>query len=335
MSVWLASYGLFLAKTLTLVLALGAVLLLVTVSVRAARGHTPQRLRIHSLSQRLEATRDLLEHEILDSEARKKLHKQRRHETRQRHKAIRHGAAPRPCVFVLAFDGDVQASQAESLREEVTALLQVAGTDDEVVVKLTSPGGVVPGYGLAAAQLTRIRERGIRLTVAIDKVAASGGYMMACVAHQILAAPFAVVGSIGVVAQIPNFNRVLKKHDVDLELHTAGEHKRTLTLFGENTEEGRAKFREELEQVHTLFKHFVSEYRPGLAIDEVATGEHWYGAQALKLKLVDRLVTVDDYLMERAAHAEIYQLEYRRRRAPLDALLRPAASLLQKLLGRG
>jgi serine protease SohB len=223
-------------------------------------------------------------------------------------------------VFVVDFHGDLQASAVASLREEVNAVLQVAGAGDEVLVRLESEGGVIHGYGLAASQLKRVRDRHVRLTVAIDKVAASGGYLMACVADRILAAPFAIVGSIGVVGQLPNFNRLLKKHEIDWELHTAGEFKRTLTLFGENTEAGRAKFRETLEEAHALFKSFIGEHRPQVQLDEVATGDHWFGARAVALKLVDELRTSDDYLLERSKDCELYEVRYKRHRGVVERL---------------
>lgn len=210
-----------------------------------------------------------------------------------------------------------------ALREEVTAVLSVATSDDEVVVILESPGGVVHGYGLAASQLQRFKDHRIALTVAVDKVAASGGYLMACVAQRIIAAPFAILGSIGVVGQMPNFNRLLKSHDVDYELITAGEYKRTLTLFGENTEKGREKFREEIEITHALFKDFVRTHRPDVDIERVSTGEHWYGLQALELKLVDAVRTSDDYLRDASATADLYELTYIRKRRGLERILSP------------
>ncbi|MEX2962107.1 protease SohB [Microbulbifer sp. TYP-18] len=217
-------------------------------------------------------------------------------------------------VFVAHFDGDIKASALSQLREEITGILQVAEPADEVVVCLQSPGGMVANYGLAASQLARVRSAGIKLTIAVDTVAASGGYMMACVADRIIAAPFAMLGSIGVLAQLPNFHRLLKRHDVDFELFTAGEYKRTVTMFGENTEEGREKFQSDLEDIHVLFQHFVAEYRPQLDVASVATGEVWFGQRALELGLVDELKTSDEYLTGRARDAELYLVEYKERR---------------------
>lgn len=224
-------------------------------------------------------------------------------------------------VFVLNFLGDLQASAVEQLRQEVTSVLTVATPSDEIVVRLESPGGVVHAYGLAASQLQRIRAQNIPLTATIDKVAASGGYMMAAVADKILAAPFAVVGSIGVVAQVPNVHRLLKKHDVDVELITAGEHKRTLTMLGENTDEGREKFTEQLEDIHKLFQEHVVAHRDAVDIKEVATGEAWYGQRAIDVKLVDRLITSDSYLAECATDREVYLLRWAVQKKPLERLL--------------
>lgn len=217
-------------------------------------------------------------------------------------------------VYVLDFKGDVQASAVDTIREEITLILATAKAGrDRVVIRLESPGGMVHGYGLAAAQLVRLRDAGFHVTICVDKVAASGGYMMACIANEIISAPFAVVGSIGVVAQVPNFNRLLKQHNVDFELYTAGEYKRTVTMFGENTPEGKAKFEEELQQTHALFKHFVEKYRSQLDIAKVATGEHWYGEDARELNLVDTLQTSDEYLLSLLPKHDVYVINTRKR----------------------
>ena len=238
-------------------------------------------------------------------------------------------------VFVLTFDGDIAASGVDGLRQEVSAVLGVAQTGDEVVVRVESAGGAVHGYGLAASQLARIRSRGVTLTVAVDKVAASGGYLMAAVADRILAAPFAVLGSIGVVAQIPNVHRLLKKHDVDVEVHTAGRFKRTLDVLGENTEQGRAKLREELEDVHALFQEYVANWRPKLDLEAVSTGEHWYGQRALDRALVDELVTSDEYLARACERADVFEVAWTVPKRPLERLAGQFASALGAALGKG
>ena len=238
-------------------------------------------------------------------------------------------------VFVLNFEGDMAASGVESLRQEVSAVLGAAAVGDEVVVRVESFGGAVHAYGLAASQLARIRSHGATLTVAVDKVAASGGYLMAAVADRILAAPFAVVGSIGVVAQIPNVHRLLKKHDVDVEVHTAGRFKRTLDFLGENTEQGRAKLREELEDVHALFQEYVANWRPGIDLDAVSTGEHWYGQRALDRALVDELVTSDEYLARACQEADVFEVSWVVPKPPLERLAGQFASALGTALGKG
>ncbi|WP_071717217.1 protease SohB [Acinetobacter baumannii] len=236
-------------------------------------------------------------------------------------------------IFVLDFKGDIQASAVENLREEITLILATAKAGrDRVVVHLESPGGMVHGYGLAAAQLVRLRDAGFHLTICVDKVAASGGYMMACIANEIISAPFAVVGSIGVVAQVPNFNRLLKEHNVDFELYTAGQYKRTVTMFGENTPEGKAKFEEELQQTHVLFKHFVEKYRPQLNVDKVATGEHWYGQDALDLNLVDKLQTSDEYLLALLPQHDVYVINTRKKATLGEKLGLQAAQMADSLI---
>ena len=202
-------------------------------------------------------------------------------------------------LFVIDFDGDARASQVDELTKKVNLILAKATSKDEVIINLTSPGGVVNGYGLCASQLERIRNKGINLVACVDTVAASGGYMMACVASKIVAAPFSYVGSIGVVAQIPNFNKVLKNHDVEYEQVTAGKYKRTLTMFGENTPEARDKFKQEITLIHNRFKAIVAKYRTKLDIENIATGEYWLAEDAKELNLVDQISTFDEYLQNR------------------------------------
>ena len=230
-------------------------------------------------------------------------------------------AERRSRVYALNFEGDMDATKVSHLRHEINAVLTKAETGDEVVVRVKSFGGRVHSYGLAASQLQRVRTRGLKLVVAVDQVAASGGYLMAAVAHQVIAAPFAVVGSIGVVAEIPNVHRLLKKHDVDVETITAGRYKRTLTVLGENTEEGRRKFTEELEDLHDLFQEFVTEKRPKLELEKVATGEAWYGRRAIELNLVDEIMTSDEYLMQRCHDADVFEVRWVEHKKPIERVL--------------
>ncbi|GGO80568.1 protease SohB [Marinobacterium nitratireducens] len=346
---FLSDYGLFVAKTLTIVLAL---LLLVggiaLIASRNRRSSAPGEISVTSLNERLEDMQHSLESAIMDKESYKALlkeeHKKEKAEAKARRKALKKKGGSeeegegenekRRRVFVLDFDGDIRASEVEPLREEISAVLTLATPEDEVVMRLESAGGLVHTYGLAASQLERFRAQNIPLTVCVDRVAASGGYMMACLADRLLAAPFAVLGSIGVVAQMPNFHKLLKKHDIDYEVLTAGEFKRTLTMFGENTDKGREKFIEELEDTHELFKEFVSSYRPQLDIRKVATGEIWFGKRALEEKLVDEICTSDDYLMKASKDADVFSVRYEEKKSLQERLSDFAVSTGDRLMLR-
>ncbi len=235
-------------------------------------------------------------------------------------------------LFVINFDGDVEASAVENMREEITAIISAADKNDHVLVRLESPGGMVHSYGLAASQLSRIKDANLKLIIAVDEVAASGGYMMACVADEIIAAPFAIVGSIGVVAELPNFHRLLKHNKVDYEQHTAGEYKRTLTMFSENSEAARVKFKQELEETHELFKQFIVDNRPSLDIDKVATGEHWYGTQAIDLGLIDKIQTSDDYIVNVAQDKDVFEICYQVKRPLAERLSFSVHSAVEKAI---
>ncbi len=324
---YLAEFGLFLAKILAVLISTGLVIAAGGLLMMRARMSGEEHLEVKHLNQKYRHMALTLKHAMMPSKRFKKILKATKGEDKQKRKD--YDAASGQRVYVIHFHGDLRASEVASLREEISAILQVADKNDEVLVTIESGGGTVHGYGLAASQLQRVRDHGIQLTVAIDKVAASGGYMMACVAHRIIAAPFAIVGSIGVLGQLPNFHRFLKKHDIDYEQISAGEYKRSLTLFGENTDTDRERFREELEQTHELFKTFVKNNRPQLDIDAIATGEHWYGTRALELQLVDRLQTSDDYLAEAAKTAELYQVTYVRKKPLLEKLFGPTLSQIR------
>ncbi|MCL4126192.1 UNVERIFIED_CONTAM: hypothetical protein GTU68_013852 [Idotea baltica] len=244
----------------------------------------------------------------------KQLNKKQSKEEKKSNK-LKQTKATKPKLFVLEFDGDIKATEVSTMRDEVTALLSVAEPQDEVLMKLDNSGGIVHEHGLAASQLQRIKDAKLNFTVSVDKVAASGGYMMACVADKIVAAPFAILGSIGVLAQLPNFNRLLDKAGVDFEQHTAGEYKRTVTMFGKNTDKEREKLKIDLQETHTLFRDFVAEHRPKLDMEKVATGEHWYGTQALELNLVDEIKTSDEFLIDALDSYDIYQIEMQQKKA--------------------
>ncbi len=323
---FISEYGLFLLQAITIVIAILAVVSgIVSLTMRQHGMKSDETLELTDINEKYESMNSALKQALLDPGAQKLAakaeKKKKKAKAKQQAKEAKklakeglaiedQGIAEKKHLFVLDFDGDIKASPVDTMREEITALLTLASENDEVLIRLESGGGAVHSYGLAASQLQRIRDRNIPLTVSVDRVAASGGYLMACVADKIIAAPFAIIGSIGVIAQIPNINRVLKKHDVDIEQLTAGKYKRTLTMLGENTDEGRQKMQEELEEVHTQFKGFVSSRRPDMDIEQVATGEHWLGQRALELGLVDELQTSDDYLMAQSETANILKLKY-------------------------
>lgn len=316
---FLFEYGLFFAKVATLLVAFVVVVsVVVGASQKNKYGEGRGHLEITPLNQQFEDLKDTMliatTDESLQKAEEKKLTKAKKKLLSEQKKTAKNvsesDAIKRSKVYVLKFDGNISASAVGHLREEITAVLTQATPNDEVLLKLESAGGMVHSYGLASSQLDRLRKKNVPLTVCVDKVAASGGYMMACVADKILAAPFAIIGSIGVVAQMPNFNKVLKKHDVEFELLTAGEHKRTLTMFGENTEKGREKFIEELEETHQLFKEYVSTRRPQIDINKIATGEIWYGSRAKDIKLIDDVQTSDEYLVSRIEDADVFEVAY-------------------------
>ncbi|WP_028117523.1 protease SohB [Ferrimonas senticii] len=324
---FLFEYGLFLAKIVTVVVAL-AVLVVIAAAAGKSGAKNKGSLKLIDLTDTFEGYKAQLQQYLLSDDELKALAKEEKAKAKQQAKESK-GQARQGRLFVIDFKAGIDAAQVANLREEISALLTVADKDkDELLVKVESGGGMVHAYGLAASQLDRVRQAQIPMTIAVDKVAASGGYMMACVANKVIAAPFAIVGSIGVIAQLPNFNKVLKKNDIEFEMHTAGDFKRTITMFGENTDEGREKFKQELEHTHQLFKSFVSRYRPELDIATVATGEHWFGQQALELGLVDELATSDDFLMR--ADKPIVQLQYQQKQNLAQKLGRGAEAVVER-----
>lgn len=305
---FLLEYGLFLAKVVTFLIAFVIFLSIIAANKQASRQQDIQtgNIVVKDINQQYQEFEETLAEYVLSSKEQKQLQQ----EKKQQQKADKKRENSKPRLFLLEFDGDVEASHVDAFRHEVSAILMLAKPEDEVLVQVHSMGGMVHTYGLAASQLQRFRDANIPLTVSIDKVAASGGYLMACVANKIIAAPFAIVGSIGVLAQIPNFNRALRRFDVDYEVMTAGEFKAPVTMFGEITDKGRDKLQEELESTHELFKGFIEQHRPELDVASVATGETWYGNQALGLGLVDSLMTSDDYLLMQSKEKNIFQVSF-------------------------
>lgn len=327
-------YLVFLAQAVTVVAAILIVISTAASLAAKKRSETMGHLEVTRLNDHLDSLRQCIEQAVLPAgefkKAAKAAAKKRKQERRQG--SEENGRPGR--VFALAFKGDMQASRVKGLRHEINAILSEAREGDEVVARVESPGGLAHSYGLAASQLLRVREKNLNLVVAVDRVAASGGYLMAAVANRLIAAPFAVVGSIGVVAQVPNVHRLLKKKDVDVELITAGKYKRTLTVFGENTDEGREKFTDELEDLHALFQEFVVDKRPSLDLEKVATGEAWFGQRALDLNLVDEIMTSDEYLMQRCADTDVYEIRWKEPKKPLEKMLAQVENSIGRMTGR-
>lgn len=341
---FLTDYGLFLAKVITFVIAAIVVVSIIVSATQKERGDHEDdgELQIRKLNEKYRKLRESIQARLMSEHERKAWSKAKKKEDKAEKKAGKAKktdagepeAAPKR-IYVLDFDGDIKASDTDPLRRAISAVLSVAEPGkDEVVIRLESGGGLVHAYGLAAAQLDRIRNKGIYLTACVDKVAASGGYMMACVADRIIASPFAVLGSIGVVAQLPNFHRLLKKNNVDFEILTAGEHKRTMTIFGENTDKGRQKFLDDLEDTHGLFKDYVSERRPDLDIAAVATGDIWFGKRALEVKLIDEIKTSDEYLIEACDRADVVSVSFQRKRTLPEKLGLATSAALEHTVWR-
>ena len=298
---FISDYGMFAAKAVTILIVIWVVIALIVSA--AHKEHDEDQIEVKNLNKKFAKMKLLMQQALLNKKEVKALAKQIKKDSKKKDQ-------DRKRVYVLNFVGNIKASAVKHLRKEITAMLSVATTSDEVVVCLENAGGMVHEHGLAASQLQRIKDRKIPLTVCVDKVAASGGYMMACVADKILAAPFSIIGSIGVIAQLPNFNKLLEKHGIEYEQVKAGDLKRTLTMFGKNTEEDRARLTEQMEETHDLFKEFVAEHREQLDVAKIATGEHWLGKKALELKLVDELITSDDYLLKKSENADVFEIKH-------------------------
>jgi serine protease SohB len=323
----LAQLALFTAKALIIVTLILILLTGIIAILSRGREKLQGRISIKNLNEKFDERQQALNEQVLSKDKFKKFLKAKKILAKKSSK----DNTDKKNIFILNFEGDIKATAVGALREEVSSVLAIATPSDEVVVRLESGGGMVHAYGLAAAQLARFREKQIPLTVTVDKVAASGGYLMASVANKILGAPFAIIGSIGVIVQLPNFNRLLKQKNIDFEQLTAGDFKRTLTIFGHNTEEGREKLQQEIEEIHTLFKDAIQSYRQQIDIQKVATGEHWLGTQALQLKLIDEVKTSDDYLMSQLANANLFEITYHQKKS-LGNKLAAAANIVKQSL---
>lgn len=317
---YLIQYGMFLAKVITIVVAIVfIVIVIVSSGSRQRREGGKGQVRVSKLNEHFDELKKELQRVVLDKHSLKleiKKHKQQLKQEQQEQKELRKAAQESPTTqrkkrtYVLNFKGDMAATAVASLREEISAVLALAEPVDEVVLRLESPGGMVHAYGLASSQLARIKDQKVPLTICVDKVAASGGYMMACLADRIVSAPFAIIGSIGVLVQLPNFHRILKKNDIDFETISAGEFKTTLTTFGEITQKGRDKVKEDVEDMHEIFKKWVKDHRPIVDIAKISTGETWVGMQAIERYMVDEIKTSDEVLMHACVSGDVFEVEY-------------------------
>lgn len=319
----LIEFGLFAGKAIIIMLV--ALIIMITMAVLIAKSKHGEKVEITHINKKFEKFALALKSACFNK-------KMLKAELKNLKKKSKKKPADKKNMYLIDFDGDIKADQVESLRDEITTVLQVAQKGDEVILNLESPGGMVHTYGLAAAQLERIKNKNLKLTVCVDKVAASGGYLMACVADKIIASPFAIVGSIGVLAQVPNLHKFLKKHDVDYKEYTAGEYKRTITMFGEITDKKQEKFLEQIQETHNLFKNFVSKNREKLDLEKVATGEYWYGQQAIELGLIDEIKTSDEYLLENIEKAEIYQVKIEEKKKLNEKLSEMLGSIIKSKL---
>lgn len=295
MADFIFTIGIFASKVFIILFLLGGMLTVIALTLSEHKKEKHKKtLEIKDIGQSLKDYGLKIQSTIYCEKQFKKLLKTNKKDDKKNKKNLEDPSL----VYVLKFKGDIQATRVAFLKEEISILLQIANPKkDEVVLKLNNNGGAVNSHGLAASQLQRLRDAGFNLTICVDEMAASGGYLMACVAHKILAAPFAIIGSIGVLAQMPNFHRLLQKQNIDFEEHHAGKHKRTLTLFGETTDEKRQKLQSQLEEIHTHFKSYITKYRPTLNMDKIATGEYWLGTEAKKLGLIDNIITSDAYIL--------------------------------------
>ena len=313
----ISNYGLFLLKTITIVIS---IIVVISVIVNSKKSTTTGSLEVQSINKDLDSLEEGIKKSILSKKEYKKFAKSKKKNSKKSNNKL----------FVIDFKGNIKASEIISLRREISGILLSYNKGDEVLLRLENSGGTVHEHGLAASQLKRIRDKNIPLTICVDKVAASGGYMMACVANKIIASPFAIIGSIGVIAQVPNFNRLLKNKGVDFEQQTAGDYKRTVTMFGKNTDKDRKKLKEQLEDIHILFKDFIKKNRKNLDVDKVSTGEYWYGKDALDLKLIDKILTSDEYIISLKDSFQIIQIKYKPAKSISDKLSKLSSNLYSK-----
>lgn len=223
----------------------------------------------------------------------------------------------RKTAVLLSFNGDINATEVIEFGRAVSMIVQMKDLVSEVYIIINSGGGVVNGYGLLASEIERLHYSEIETYALIDQVAASGGYMAACVANHVVAAPFAYIGSIGVVSEMPNFNQILSDNGINIEQHTAGKSKRTVTPLGKITDEDRNEFKKKLERIHRSFINHVSHYRNINDADEnknsiIFSGDYWIAEETVELELglVDEISTSQEFLLDKMKEYNIIEITF-------------------------
>ena len=160
--------------------------------------------------------------------------------------------------------------------------------------------------------------------------------MMAVVADRIVASRLAVIGSIGVVGQVPNVHRLLKRFDIDVLEMTAGTNKRPVSLIGPLTDQGIETFKKQLSDTHRLFRDHVHRFRPQLDIEAVSNGDIWHGVDALTHGLIDEIATSDE-MIDRARHEgdlDVFSIRWRQAKNLRERLEESVSLITEKALMR-
>lgn len=206
------------------------------------------------------------------------------------------GAGSTDYVAVVSIRGAIGEDEAASA-ENVTDALERAFADSDakaVVLRINSPGGTPVQASLIHERIVRLKKEhpGRKVVAVGEDLLASGAYMVAVAADEIVVNPSSLVGSIGVVSRGFGFTGLMHKLGVERRVATAGANKNMLDPFAPLTDADRAKQAELLADVHAEFITLVRAGRGArLAQDrpELFSGTVWSGRRALELGLVDRL----------------------------------------------
>jgi serine protease SohB len=170
-----------------------------------------------------------------------------------------------------------------------------------VALVINSPGGAAVQSHMIYRRIRALAaERDKRVIAAVEDVAASGGYMIACAADEIVVDMSSIVGSIGVIAAGFGFPRLLERVGIERRVHTSGRSKAMLDPFQPEREEDVARLQAIQDDVHAAFVDLVKTRRPKLAPNpDLFSGAFWSGRQAIDLGLADRLGDLRSVLQER------------------------------------